>query len=305
MMLPFLAQAGPDTFWNAPTGSGELWTYLVVTLIIGFAIMFGLMYVPNRARRPIVMAVTFIAGAFWVVYWAWPKPYERQPGDIPQGLVERGAFWLEDGIGVISPIAQVLGGLLLGLGVYSVLRYHLGKLFKGQKDWQFSLTLLISMVLMVVFGYWNWNNELDNPALLESKAQWGFAQYMFDLLFDGLLQQMDAAMFSMIAFFILSAAYRAFRIRSVESTILLASALILILSLMGLAESASSMLIDSVTGNDPNHILNSLKLSVMSDWIRTTVQTPGIRALEFGISIGALAMGLRLWLSLERGGLQG
>jgi hypothetical protein len=37
-------------------------------------------------------------------------------------------------------------------------------------------------------------------------------------------------------------------------------------------------------------------------WLRNTFQVPSIRGIDFGVGIGALAMGLRLWLSLERTG---
>ena len=105
-------------------------------------------------------------------------------------------------------------------------------------------------------------------------------------------------MFSIIAFYILSAAYRAFRIRSVEATILLASALIMMLSLMGAVEYMWNGLFDH-----SGAFVANFQLTEIARWIRDTFQTPGIRALEFGIGLGALAMGLRLWLSLEKGGV--
>ena len=109
-------------------------------------------------------------------------------------------------------------------------------------------------------------------------------------------------MFSTIAFFILSAAYRAFRVRSIEATILLAAAFVVMLSLMGALEYMIGAKIDAVTGGNADSFLNNLKLTAVSGWLRENVQTPSIRALEFGIGLGALAMGLRLWLSLEKVG---
>jgi hypothetical protein len=111
---------------------------------------------------------------------------------------------------------------------------------------------------------------------------------------------MDAAMFSVIAFYILSAAYRAFRVRSVEATILLGTALIVILSLMG---AVSGLWDDAVksAANGNTFILN-FQLTVVADWIRNTFQTSSLRGISFGVGIGLLAMGLRIWLSLERTG---
>jgi hypothetical protein len=111
-------------------------------------------------------------------------------------------------------------------------------------------------------------------------------------------------MFSVIAFYILSAAYRAFRIRSVEASILLFTAFVVILGLMGaVAYLWDTKMIGGITGNDPNSFANNLKLSGVKDWIQNTLQTSSLRGIDFGVGIGALAMGMRLWLSLERGGV--
>jgi hypothetical protein len=125
----------------------------------------------------------------------------------------------------------------------------------------------------------------------------------FNVMFDGLLQNMDAAMFSIIAFYIFSAAYRAFRIRSMEATLLMSSALIVMLSLMGAVTSFWNTGIDNMTGLDPANLLNNFKLNVLAGWLRNVVQVPALQALEFGVGLGTLAMALRLWLGLERGGV--
>src|SRR5262249_52988207 len=119
----------------------------------------------------------------------------------------------------------------------------------------------------------------------------------------GQFQVMESAMFSIIAFFILSAAYRAFRIRSIEATILLAAALIMMLSLMGGLVHAWDGTVSNLAHWQPDSFWNNFKLTDGSNWIKSTLQTPAIRAIEFGVGIGALAMGLRLWLSLEKGGV--
>jgi hypothetical protein len=113
---------------------------------------------------------------------------------------------------------------------------------------------------------------------------------------------MDAAMFSIIAFFILSAAYRAFRIRSIEATVLLASALVVMLSLMGAVTNAWQGGIDTLAHGNQASFLQNFSLDTIRGWLTNNVQTPSIRGIDFGIGIGSLAMGLRLWLSLERTG---
>lgn len=298
-------------FWAEPAGSTALFLKIGVGLVIGIAMIFLLTMLPAQARRPLVVSVTFLAGLFWVMLWLWPSPQDRGPNDLPVGFTEQVGFWLADTTGEIGNVSNILTAFLLTLGVFSLFRMHITRLVKKQKNWFFSGVLLIAAVAMTIAGYWDWVTELGlqktNPeraALLATdQSSWYTARYARDFLFDGLLQIMDAAMFSIIAFYILSAAYRAFRIRSIEATILLASALLVMLNLLGLAEFYWSQGVNVLTGNDPASFWNNLKLSEISGFIRQNLQSPGLRAIDFGIGIGMLAMALRLWLGLERGGV--
>ncbi|MCG9894918.1 MAG: hypothetical protein MH204_05540 [Fimbriimonadaceae bacterium] len=291
--------------WAFDHGSSQLLTAVLATFVVGFAVFFGLTFVPPKFRRPIVIGATFLAGLFYVLFWLVPKPIAREAGQLPNNGMEAFAFWLEDFQPEFAMGTNVIAALLLGLGVYSVLKVHITRLAKKQKNWEFSLVLLAAMVAMCGFAYADWimRDFRDPQGLLAVEANWTWVQYTQDLLFDGFLQQMDAAMFSMIAFFILSAAYRAFRIRSVEATVLMASALILLLSLIGAIDFLWSQGVDAITGQDPTSFWNNIRISVIAGWFRETLQVPSIRAMEFGVGLGALAMGLRLWLGLEKGGV--
>ncbi len=291
-------------FWAKPAGSGEWWSRILIGLIISAAIFLGCMYAPTRARRWIIGAFTFAAASYYILLWAWPTPMNRKPLDLPANSSEKVGFWLNDATAVFKDFGTILPAFMLGLGVYSLLRIHLGKLVKRQKDWVFSLALLTSMVAMAFFGYWSWYIEQFAQPKTDwtVRANWGTAQFGRDFLFDGLLQQMDAAMFSIIAFFILSAAYRAFRIRSIEATIMLSIALIMMLNTMGIMQFWSSQLFDRITGGDPNSFWNNLKLDEVANWFKNQMQVPSLRALDFGVAIGAFAMAVRIWLNLEKGG---
>ncbi len=299
-----LAQSG-GSWYSQPHNSQSLWLAIGATFLASLAIMAGLMFAPQKARRPVVWTATFVTGAFYVLMFLWPSPVSRADDDLPRNGIEAVSFWISDFQPTMAASTNVIAAFLLGLGIYSVLRVHITRLMKKQKDWAFSIVLLVSMLAMIVFGYIDYvmREFRDTDAKLLEQANWSFPNYAFDLLFDGLLQQMDAAMFSIIAFFILSAAFRAFRIRSVEATVLMGSALIMILSLMGAVDVPWSGVIDSLTGNNPAHILNNIKINEIANWFQSTLQVPSLRALEFGVGLGALAMGLRLWLGLEKGGV--
>ncbi len=304
-MSSLLAQTGFFS-WSFEPGSLNLKIWIFLGLFFASAIALGLSFAPTRARKPIVVGFTFISGLFFVLYYLWPQPVSREATDLPRGAVEGFGFWLSDALPHVAKVANILTVFLLGLGIFSLMRIHLVRLFKKQKDWFFSLVLILSMGLMIGYGYADWNlRQFNDPEqALELMENWGHANYGFDLLFNGLLQQMDAAMFSMIAFFILSAAYRAFRIRSVEATVLMASALIMILSIMGAFDTMFNGLINMLPGAaEPGSFWDNVRLTTVSEWIKAYLQVPSLRALEFGVGLGALAMGLRIWLGLEKGGV--
>ena len=285
----------PHTFWNAANGSSEWWIKVLVSLLVVSGLLFLAKDAGPRARKYIVGTITFIAGAFYVLYFLWPSPVNRKPDEIPGSVSEHISFYLDDALPIVATIANIFAAFLLGLGGYSVLNIHIRKLIKKERDWRFSIVLLVCLFAMLIIGYWDWyQRKIDTGgARLDLASNWTAVNYINDFLFDGLFQQMDAAMFSIIAFYILSAAYRAFRIRSVEATILLGSALIVILSLMGAVEFVWT-----------THVVTNptFSLTEIAKWLRDSFQTPAIRAIDFGVGVGALAMGLRLWLSLEKQG---
>jgi len=269
--------------------------WIGIGLLLGIALIFALTKLPTHMRRPVVVAITFLSGLFYVMLYVWPQPVAKEDGTLPRDFVEKVGFWLQDAQPSIGNFSNILTAFLLGLGIFSVLRIHVRKVAKTETDWPFSAVLLFFMTIMIIFGYWDWaNRKSPTGGLLDVQSNWAFQNYTRDLLFDGLFQQMNAAMFSIIAFFILSAAYRAFRIRSIEVNILLAAALIMMLSLMG---SVASFWDGAASGVSQN-----LTLTEIAKWLRDNVQSSSLRSIDFGIGIGALAMGLRLWLSLEKTG---
>lgn len=294
-----------ENFWRLNPGP-----QLVGMVCLGFALgllLLGLFtQVPSNLRRWVIFGFTFLAGLPYVLAYLWPKPIGADlQTDVPRNMNEQIGFFVNQAIDPVGKITNVLQAFLLGVGIFSLVRVHVTKVRRRSENWGFSTVLLTCFATMMTVGFVDWRQRqfLDPELKLVEPANWGPFQYANDLLFEGMYQQMDAAMFSMIAFFILSAAYRAFRVRSVEATVMMASALILMLNLMGALTFAWKSGIEGMVEQTGNPFLLNFQLNVMADWLRSTMQIPAIRAIDFGVGLGALAMGLRLWLGLERGGV--
>ncbi len=300
-----MAQVVEESFFKKVPGPG-LYGLLALGLILGIVLCLALSRVPSNMRRWVIVGFTFLAGLPYVAAYLWPTPVAADfQTEIPRNGVEKVGFFLNQAMDPVGTITNIIQGFLLGVGFYSLVRIHYTKVKRRQENWGFSIVLLTCFVLMAVIGLWDWQMRtfVDTTGALNVRDNWTAVNYIQDFLFEGIYQQMDSAMFSMIAFFILSAAYRAFRIRSVEATVMMASALILMLNLMGALTFAQGNAIESLAANSNNMFLMNFKINTFADWLRSTMQIPAIRAIDFGVGLGALAMGLRLWLGLEKGGV--
>jgi hypothetical protein len=139
---------------------------------------------------------------------------------------------------------------------------------------------------MAVFGLWQ--------QYTEDKGSAAIAHRMNDILFQGLLVPLQSATFSLLAFYIASASYRAFRVKSAEASLMMVAAFVVMLGQVPIG----MWLTHGIPLTSPWAVL---RVEHVSSWVLTWVSMPALRAIGFGIAVGALAMALRIWLSLERG----
>lgn len=109
----------------------------------------------------------------------------------------------------------------------------------------------------------------------------GQASYMFRQFFNYIMIPIQATMFSLLAFFIASAAYRAFRARSLLATVLLLAALVLMGRLVPMGPVTT--------------FLNDL-----SSWILLTPNLAAKRAILIGVGLGMVATAFKVVLGIER-----
>jgi len=199
--------------------------------------------------------------------------------------------FLTDWIQPVSNMLAVIGAFTVGLGIYSLCQVHGRHVAQRKTGWHNSLAFFLAMLAMLVFGLWEHYLHLPEP--LPEVLPWPKAIY--EVLFNGLFAPLQAATFSLLAFYIASAAYRAFRIRTAEAGLMMVAAFIVMLGQVPIG----AWLTSSIPQTSP--YLSFFRLEMFGDWIMRWVNMPAQRGIVFGIAVGALAMSLRIWLSLERG----
>ena len=113
----------------------------------------------------------------------------------------------------------------------------------------------------------------------ESTASKKASRFVFNAFFVPL----GSAMFSLLAFYVATAAYRSFRVQSFESTIMMLAAVVVMLGQIP---------------HGPLYI--SENLPQIRLWLLKNISTPAFRAIFFGSAVAGLAMAVRMWLSLEK-----
>lgn len=174
--------------------------------------------------------------------------------------------------------AQVFFSVAFLLGIANLVRISLKQVTAGHADSPYKLVMLA-----VLFGYllaglaeihgWlpaAFTEEHGNKAL----RNWGHAKIFVPL---------QATMFSLLAFYIASAAFRAFRARSLEATLLLTAGAVVMLGQVPIG--------DELTGGWASRALAFLMVHVNG---------AGQKAIIMGATLGVLATGLRIVLGIER-----
>jgi hypothetical protein len=161
---------------------------------------------------------------------------------------------------------QIVFAFALVIGVIGVLRIHLKKLARHGGDRLYSAVLLTGALLMTVVGF-------------SGGIERGSA---FLWVFDNLQAPMQSTVFSLLAFYVTSAAYRGFRARSPESAVLIIAALIVLLGRVPVGEWLSPYIPET------------------ADWILNVPALAAKRAILIGIGLGMIATSLKVIAGLER-----
>ncbi len=95
------------------------------------------------------------------------------------------------------------------LGGGNLIRVHADKISKKKEDWGFSLVTVIGFLVMLAAGplkLWNPGGITADVAAPDS---------MFGIMYDMIFNPLGASMYALLAFYVASASYRAFRAKIV------------------------------------------------------------------------------------------
>lgn len=209
-------------------------------------------------KRQLPLAITFVMGVAFALQYYIPHPVS------------------EEAITKVSDWMKIISGFALVLGIASVFHVHAVKIRRQAPGWGYSGVLFAAIVVTMAVGFWSGG---------ESKADG--AQTAFGWLYDYTMVPLQGTMFSILAFFIASAAYRAFRARSPEASVLLVSAVVVMMGRVPLGQFLAPW-----TWNVTQWLLNVLNSAVR-------------RAILIGVSMGSVGLSLKIILGKERSYLGG
>ncbi len=259
-----MSPAAVYSFFATPQKGLVLWVYIFSALLAGVLGLFLLTKVPKKARKPVVAVITFIAGLYLSLEFLIPHD-----NIFTEAMPKVANFQLVTGC---FTVLLGLGSLFLVQGKKAFFRS--GERINGIGFFAGFFGILISGFLM------------------DSGVKG--SEQIFDILFSGLYVSMQAAMFSLVAFYIVSASYRAFRIKSMETGLLLISTAVIMLAVIPLGSMITGFLPE--TG-----FLSVFRVEKLGYWLLISPNMAVQRAIAFGVAVGSMATCLRIWLSLEKG----
>jgi len=209
-------------------------------------------------RREIPLVIVFLFGIFMIVQFFIPHRYMAS-------IYQEFNNW-----------TIIIGIFTMIVGIGSLLTVHHSRIKLKNEGWGYSIVTIVSLFGMSAIGLIG-----------------GTENDLFLHLYRYGLSPVTATMFSLLAFFIASAAYRAFRVRNVIATLLLLAAVVVMLGRVPVGEIITSWL--------PEWI----RLPNIANFLLTVPNVAAKRAIYIGVGLGVAAVSLKIILGIERTWLGG
>lgn len=213
-------------------------------------------------KKSVPMTIAFIIGMFGAFAYFYYHPTTDA--------------WLDN----LIKFRTIIGTATLAVSLINISLIHGNMYRKKRRGWIFSLIILVVMYFTVVMGF----------GAKEKTPVWGGygllsygTQGIMSFLIEAVFTPVNATVFSLLAFFIASAAYRSFRFRNIDAAILLIAGITVML------------------GQAPiGSFIFGPKILDLKTWILSVPNMAGRRGTTIGIAVGSIAMSVRVLLGYER-----
>lgn len=156
-------------------------------------------------KKTVPLVITFVVGIVMIVSAFVPHPPFDRLGDDFSIFFD-----------ILAAFAFVLGG-------GNLLKIHLNKVSKRSSGWGYSAVTVSAFAVMLIAGLFKIGGPPGVMHALEADGTW------LKSLYEYAFKPLSATMFALLAFYVASASYRAFRAKNPEATALLIAAFIILL----------------------------------------------------------------------------
>jgi hypothetical protein len=225
-------------------------------------------------KRTIPFMIASFSG--FALILAYFSPYTEHLG-------ETASIWFD----VLAAIAFILGG-------GNLLKVHLKKMSDRAAGWGYSAITLFAFLATLAIGLGKFGvPPSDNYPLHGWSGKYDEAGTPFWWLYEFAFRPLVATTFAMLAFYVASAAFRAFRAKNIEAALLLGTAFIVLLGRTFAGVWLTSFL-------DPEGPLSGLRIENLTVYIMNVFNTAGNRAIMIGIALGVASTSLKILLGVDR-----
>ncbi len=185
----------------------------------------------------------------------------------------------ENYIEVMNKWENIVAGFAFLLGLFSLFFSHYRKISRKVDGWGYSLFVFVGFFAMVVPAVISNGKQMIGSDL--TGLGWGY-RFLFNAL--------SGTMFSVLAFYIVSTAYRAFRIKSAQAGMLFAAALVLMLGKVPHGQMIWEKLL----------WWTHIGIAEIGQWLMDVPVVAGKRGIMMGLAIGGIVTALKIIFGIER-----
>jgi len=201
------------------------------------------------------------------------------------GLLTLATYYVPAGVSssyleTMNQWETIVTGFSMILGTVSLFIVHGRKVVTFKPGWGYSLTVFIGFFAVFIPGLLSSGLQATPSGQLTSLG-WAF-RYIYNPL--------SATMFAVLAFYIVSTAFRSFRIKSPQAFLLFVAAFILIMANVPLGE----LIWNRVIG------WTGCTIDIIKNWIVAVPSVAAKRGIMVGITIGAVVTSLKIIFGIER-----